>query len=136
MENPQVFTQASEHQKRYHRGLIFGLVNGPIVYSVYFLIVYFLVEGGCKSGLVRTQLFGFDSVSAWIVLLTLIATAATGLGGVVAWRGLRQSRHNIRRTDAYSHFMGVAGLGLNGLFALLILLTGLPVLLLEMCTWI
>ena len=136
MENQQVIAQAAEHQKRYHRGLIFGLVNGPIVYSVYFLIVYFLVEGGCKSGLVRTQLFGFDSVSAWIVLLTIIATAATCVGGIVAWRGLRQSRQSTHRADDYSHFMGVAGLGLNGLFALLILLTGLPVLLLEMCTWI
>jgi hypothetical protein len=130
-------TSAAQEQKRFDRFLIFGLVNGPIVYSLHFLVVYFLVEGSCKSGFVRREIFGFGVVSVAIVVLTVLATAIVLFGGYVSYRGWRRSKENAERgQDAYSRFMAVAGMWLNGYFGLLILLTGLPVLLLVFCDWI
>jgi hypothetical protein len=136
-ESETLMTSTVQNEKKYHRALIYGLLNGPIVYSVYFLIVYFLVEGSCKSGLINAQFLGFGLVMSVIILLTVVAAVATAAAGWIAWRNLQHAqRAPDRRDDAYSNFTLTAAIWLNGFFALMIVLTGLPVLLLEVCTWI
>jgi hypothetical protein len=132
-----MMTPAAQEGEKFNRSLIFGLLVGPIIYTLHFLTLYFLVEGSCKSGLARSEVFGFGVVSVIIFALTMIATAMALFGGYLSYRGWRHSRDDPeRQQDAYSLVIASLGIWLNGFFALLILLTGLPTLLLVLCDWI
>lgn len=116
---------------------VLGLISGPTIYMIHFLVVYFLVEWGCRSGLYRTQVLGFSIVSVLIVILTLIAASVTAVATWFSFRRWQAGRHvAAAEEDSYRKFLGFAGMGLNGYSTILILLTGLPTLSLVMCEWI
>jgi hypothetical protein len=119
--------------------LWFGLLAGPIIWSVYFMVGYGLVEFVCKLGLLGFNLLGLSAVSVIITGLTLVALLATLYGGFLAYRKWQQLKRdeadqvNRGRAEESRVFMALAGVLLSGLFALLILLTGLPALVLRPC---
>lgn len=121
--------------------LWFGLVGGPIIYSVYFLAVYWLAEAACMADLLRYRLLGLEAISFWVLLLTLVAAALTGYGTWLAHHIWRATRNPVEQGGgqeqrSYQPFMAFIGLWLSGLFTVVILLTGLPALFLVLCDWI
>ena len=113
--------------------LWFGFMGGPVIYSLYFLAVYFLGEAACMADLLRYRVLGLEAIAFWVVLLTLVAAAVTGYGTWLAYHNWRQTRAGAGPDrSSYQPFMAFTGLWLSGLFTVTILLTGLPALFLVL----
>jgi heme/copper-type cytochrome/quinol oxidase subunit 2 len=124
-------------QKEYHgKRLWTMLLSGPVVYTVYFLAVWVLSEFGCLSGLQRVGLFGWSAVALGIVVLTAIAAliiVTMGILSVVRWREFRTGTELQR---GFPRFMTFVGAWLNGIFAVVVILTGVSMYIGEFCRWI
>jgi len=125
------------------RLLWLSMLSGPIIYSVYFLAGYLFVEITCRAGLLQFQLWGMSMISIVVLVLTLLALALTLFVGFLAYRRWQQTEERDatsvehgRLAEGPEQFMTFAGFLLNGLFAAIILLTGIPALLLSPCGWI
>lgn len=129
-------TQELSLESRQKRGLIFGLLSGPVTYMVHFLLVYFLAEGGCRAGLARVQWFGWNAIYVGVIALTLVAAAITAGATLYCYRRWQQYKeYDDTDPEAYPRFLSLAGLLLNGYHTIVILLTGLPVPMLVLCEW-
>lgn len=121
------------------RALWRGFLAGPITWIVYFMIGYLLVEVVCKSDFLNFSLLGFPAVSAIILLLTIISVFITLYSGFANYRKWQQAPGDkgLDFTEQLDpgpvRFMALAGLLLSGLFALIILMTGISVFMLRPC---
>ena len=121
------------------RSLWFGLLAGPIVWSVYFLVGYGLTEFVCKLGLLEFRILGLAALSAIIVGLTLVALLITLYAGFLAYRNWQRMKEDEPDEGQpswpaeNSQFMALTGLLLNGLFSLTILVSGIPAFFLPPC---
>ena len=125
---------AAHNRKRFDRLLLVGLLSGPVVYTLYFLVVYSAAEVACKAGFAATEVFGLELVRVLVVVLTILATVLLVIGGLLSYRVWQRSKKSAeRRQDAYSEFAAMIGVGLNAYFVVAALATGLPVLLHATC---
>lgn len=121
------------------RSLWFGLLAGPIVWSIYFIVGYGATEYVCKLGLLEFRILGLAAISAIIVGLTLIALLITLYAGFLAYRNWQRVGKDAsegppsHRPEENTQFMAQAGMLLSGLFTLIILLTGIPAFVLPPC---
>ena len=130
-------TQTTAKQDPHGKRLWFSFLAGPVVYSLYFLVVYTLGEFGCLSGLQYVGLFGWSTIRLGVTVLTIVAALVTLGVGVVSFRKWRQIRQELEAHDeGYPQFMLFVGTWLNGFFTVIILLTGVPMLLGSYCEWI
>jgi hypothetical protein len=119
-------------------GLIFGLLAAPIAWAALHMFDYLWIETACKAGLLSGTFAGLTGV-AWVVLAaTLIALIVSVVAGILSfrrWRALRDSQdtHDVDPVEARSSFLALSGALVSGLFALLIVMTGVPVLLMAPC---
>lgn len=128
-------TQASSPRSEpSDRFLWVSALSGPVIWSIYFLIGYLVVEAICKTSFLSTTI-----LVPIIVALTVIAAAATVYMGLLSYRIWRASGEEGElhgeefRNKYHSRFMTFIGLILNALFAITIVLTGIPVLYLPLC---
>jgi hypothetical protein len=119
----------------------FHLLGGPILWSAHFLVSYAWVEFACRVRplVLDSTILGLTVLSWSILILTLVAMLATCYVGWLAYgslRGLRESQE-MNEQDSWGvesrRFMARSGILLSALFALVILLTGLPALVLGPC---
>lgn len=139
MSDATIQNTPSADRQRLNRSLWFGLLNGPIVYSLYFVIGYFFAEATCKVDLLRYTVLGLDAISFWIVVLTVASAAITGYSTVVAvrtWQRTRSDDESPRAERSYVPFMAFVGAWLSGIFTLSILLSGVSAFFLVVCDWI
>lgn len=131
-------TELSAQQQRLSLwSLWFGLMGGPVVYTLYFLAVYFLGEAACLADLLRYRVLGLEAIAFWVLLLTVVAAAIIGYGAWLAYGNWQQTTAQTPDDGAsYAAFMAFVGLWLSGLFTLLTVATGLPALFLVLCDWI
>lgn len=131
---PQV---SGQENQRWLWSLWFGLMGGPVVYTLYFLAVYFLGEAACLADLLRYRVLGLEAIAFWVLLLTVVAAAIIGYGTWLAYGNWQQTTAQTPDDGAsYAAFMAFVGLWLSGLFTLLTVATGLPALFLVLCDWI
>ena len=101
--------------------LWFGVLAGPVAWSLQILIGYSLEEIACNPGSQTQQIAGAD-IEPLVIFLTL-ATAALALAGVVVSfacrRRIRQSAEST--TGDRAEWMAWAGVVTSGLFAFWIL---------------
>ena len=122
------------------RSLFFGLLTGPIVWSLFFMAGYGLTEFACKMGVMQARVLGLTVVTLTIVVLGVIALSITVFAGIFAYRhwdrldeaelGYHTDQELLRSTK---EFLALAGILLNILFAVLIILTAIPSLMLAPC---
>lgn len=125
-----------ENQRRLW-SLWFGLMGGPVVYSLYFLAVYFLGEAACLADLLRYRVLGLEAIAFWVLLLTVVTAVVIGYGAWLAYGNWQQTTAQTPDDGAsYAAFMAFVGLWLSGLFTVLTVATGLPALFLVLCDWI
>ena len=128
---------SAQQQRRSLWSLWFGLMGGPVVYTLYFLAAYFLGEAACMADLLRYRVLGLEAISFWILLLTVVTAVVIGYGAWLAYGNWQQTNERTRDDGAsYAAFMAFVGLWLSGLFTVLTLATGLPALFLVLCDWI
>ncbi len=123
--------------KEKQRILWLGLLTGPIVYALYFSSGYLLVEFACQTGALQNTVGGLSLYAVIVLGLTFIAallTLLTGLSNLRRWRQRASSPPDA--PDGAVPFMLFGGLLLSVLFTTLILLTGIPFLVLQSCSWI
>lgn len=117
--------------------LWYGVLGGPIIYSLHFLAVYWVAEAACQANVLRYRVLGLEAISFWVVALTLVAAALTAYGALLAYRHWQQPQDKQDQTASSSpSFMAFIGLWLSAGFTVVILLTGLPALFLVLCDWI
>lgn len=112
-----------------------SLLLGPIIYAVYFIVGYLLVEVACNTGVLQTMVAGLSLYAVTVLALTLLAALITLLSGLSTFRNWRRI---IARQEAESTvpFMVFGGVLLSVFFTGLILLTGIPILVLQSCRWL
>ncbi|MEZ4732825.1 MAG: hypothetical protein R3E79_37450 [Caldilineaceae bacterium] len=123
--------------KEKQRTLWIGLLAGPIVYAVYFVIGYLLVEFSCMTGALQSTVAGLSLYAVIVLILTLFAALVTlisGLSNFHQWR--RRGRAKEHDTESAVPFMVFGGVLLSIFFTGLILLTGIPLLVLQSCQWL
>jgi hypothetical protein len=126
---------------RLDRSPWFHLLGGPVLWSAHFLASYAWVEFACHAGLpaLDSTVLGL-TVTSWSVLaLTLLVTLAAVYVGWSAYRSWRRLERSRKKDEPGSwevesgRFMAFGGMVLSTLFALTILLGGLPALVLGPC---
>ena len=127
----------SHHQRGSLWSLWFGVLGGPVVYSVHFWLVYTLAEAACQANLLRYRVLGLEAIAFWVMVATVAAAALTGYGAWLAYGNWQQLRgQEPQAATSYRPFMAFIGLWLSVVFTIVILLTGLPALFLVLCDWI
>jgi hypothetical protein len=124
------------------RQLWIQLLAGPVLWSVHFLVSYLIVEAACQAGWNFT-LLGMSGLSFLVIVLTVLAVLGTVLFAFKSYRGWRNFHGDRRLQDQFREgggwfegpvdFMYFSGLLLSILFAIVILMVGLPALFLQPC---
>lgn len=132
---PESTYQSNSREKQ--RTLWVGLLAGPLVYAVYFVIGYLLVEFACLTGALQSTVAGLSLYAVMVLILTLFAALVTllsGLSNFHNWR--RRVRAKEHDSESAVPFMVFGGVLLSVFFTGLILLTGIPLLVLQSCQWL
>lgn len=94
-----------------------GVLGGAVAWTAHLLVSYALVSVACANGLEIL-------IHVATVVTALLTVAAGVVCGWIWWQaGLSRARH----------WMGIAGMLMNGLFLFAIVLEGLPSFLLNPC---
>lgn len=120
------------------RFIWFHILAGPVVYSVFFLAGYLVGEFGCQITTLQFSVSGLGAI-LWLVLaLTVVAIVIIAVEIGLSYRFWNRHRHDEenRVFGNYGAFVGLAGVLLGVLFALVTAVTGLSVLFTEPCSWI
>ena len=129
------------------RTMALGFVAGPLTWGVYFLAGYVFIEAACKSDFLRFSFLGLSGISVVILGLTFVAFLVVLFAGWWAYGKWREARPESTTSagdgpfeiqegelaEGHIRFMTFVGLLLSGLFAIVILLTGLAVFFLQPC---
>ena len=118
------------------------LLAGPVLWSVHFLLNYLLVETFCQAGW-NFNILGLNGLSFVIIVLTILAILGTGFFARMSYRGWKARNTDRHLKDQFregSHwfeepvdFMYSSGFLLSTLFAVTILMVGLPAIFLQPC---
>lgn len=132
--------QDSPHQSfRGSRALWLGMFFSPVVWSLYHVIGYALVEASCQTRLLGFEIAGVSGLLFALIILTVIALAAVIWN---AWWSYHSWRHFAAEDPAEEfplqaydrdEFLALSGLLLSGMFILLFLLTAYPFFVLNPC---
>ena len=112
------------------RHLWLGLLGGPLVWATYFTIGYFFVEASCRTATGST-IIGLPGPAVIVVALTIVSLLLVLVAGRLAYQQWRQAAG-----PESGRFMAEAGLFTSGLFAFVILITGIPALVLAPCLFV
>ncbi|MBX3013463.1 MAG: hypothetical protein KF832_18220 [Caldilineaceae bacterium] len=132
---PESIYKSSIQAKPHHLWL--GLLTGPVLYALYFIVGYLLVEAACQLGFLQETLGGIPFYSLCVLALTLVVALITTLVGVASWRRWRQNAYPLGDDpDQAVPFLLFGSVLLSALFTLLMILTGISVLLIQACRWV
>jgi len=124
------------------RTLWIQLLAGPVLWSVHFLVSYLIVEAACQAAW-NFSILGIQGLSFVVIVLTVLAVLGTVLFAFRSYRGWRDIHSDRRFRDQFREstgwfegpvdFMYFSGFLLSVLFAVVILMVGLPALFLQPC---
>lgn len=120
------------------RGLLFGLLAAPIAWAALHMFDYLWIETACQAGLLGGTMAGLTGVAWVVVAATLVALVISVAAGVISfrrWQSLREpdDDDDLEPVEARSRFLALSGVLVSALFALLIIMTGVPVFLMAPC---
>lgn len=101
-----------------------ALLAGPSLWWGHFMAVYLLGEVACEAGVTGPTLLGLPALSWVIVAATALALVVLAVAARMTW--------NYRQQTDRGYVLDI-GLGLDALFAVAILFTGVPVAVLHPC---
>jgi len=133
-ETVEPYNAPENDSRRTQWRLLTGLLAGPVVYAIYFMAVYLLVEAACREGLLQGTAWGLTGLQGVVVGLTVVSVAITFALARYAARDGQQANS----TDAQRNhrFLAQAGLWLSYFFVVVTLVTGMPVLFIAVCRWV
>lgn len=104
----------------------------PVIWIVYFMVVYLFAEGACVMGWATKRWAGLPGVSAVTVLVTLLACASIAYFTFRSWHRWRDGGAE-QATGSQTRSLGLMGFLSGLLFLLATLSVGLPALLMRPC---
>lgn len=118
--------------------LWFGILAGPVAWFALLALEWAVVEFGCRLGLQRYTIFNIDALRVIPTVLAALAALITVAGLLLALSTrsrLGQEPDDGQDGQWHRHrFMAAAGIYLNILFIVVIILTFIPVVALPSCT--
>jgi hypothetical protein len=119
-----------------HRLWWLRLLAGPIIYAIFFTLAYLAVEAACHTELLRFTVAGTNGITVAVLALTAAAFVAVLVSLLWnIWRLRRTPKRHDPEFGDTDRFIDEVGIMLNLLFALLVLATGMPALLIAPCAW-
>lgn len=120
------------------RSTIALFLSGPVIWSVHFLVVYFVVEAGCTGGGEGLDVFAPPVPRTVTLAATAVAAVACLVAAIASYRRWRSDRQEPPDRTDLTPAEGLAPLAFAGcLLALLgfitVLFVGLPALFLPAC---
>lgn len=124
-------------RKSDQRPLWLGLFMGPIAYVLYLSVGYLLLSGICRIEAFQMRVGGLSLCSVLLLALTLLSSLITLLTGLTNFRRLRRkiTTQCIQPGDRLPALL-CAGAALSVFFTALILLTGIPLFVLQSWGWL
>lgn len=113
-----------------------GAVSGPIVWAVWFVVVYALTGIGCDAAWNERAVPGGNLLSLTMLASTVLALALIGWcarRGYVGWRRGREETAAGLEAQQRLRFLGLVMLVLAVLAAIGTVLVALPILMLDPC---
>lgn len=110
---------------------------GPVVYLIYFVVVWVIGEFGCLAGIQQLPLFGQNPIRLGVLVTTIVAALITlviGIMGFRRWQRMHRGPEDPDEDDP--KFMLFVGIWLNGFFTALTVLTAVPMLLGSACAYL
>lgn len=114
------------------------VASGPVIWAIHLVASYALVTLSCTWGFLQFLILGMAAARFILVVFTVAVTLLMLYAGYVAfsnWRKLPAGNGDGLGTpeqDRY-RFMIFSAVALNGLFAAVTLLSGVPGLVLQLC---
>ena len=119
------------------------LLAGPLLWSVHFLLSYMLVEAFCQMGW-NFSILGIHGLSFLVIAFTVLAVLGTVLFSLRSYRNWKTMHADRSLRDQFQEnsswfsgpvdFMYFSGFLLSALFAVTILMVGIPALFLRPCS--
>lgn len=119
------------------RLLWLGLFAGPLAYGLYLSVGYLLLQEICRIHTFQMLVGGLPLCSVLLLALTLLSSLITLLTGLTNFRRLRDQikrQHNAHTARLLA--LVCAGATLSVFFSALILLTGIPLFVLQSRGWL
>lgn len=113
-----------------------GLLTGPLAYALYAGSSYLLLEGVCRVEIFQMDAGGLSLCAVLLLILTLLSSLITLLTGLTNYRRLRQLIANRTPTTQRLPALAYGGVWLAIFFTSAILLTGIPLFVLQSCGWL
>lgn len=119
------------------RLLWLGLFTGPLAYGLYIVSGYLLLQGSCSVEMLQMDAGGLSLCAVLLLILTLLSSLITLLTGLTNYRRLRRQLI-ANRTAAIAKLPALVcgGVWLTIFFTGAILLTGIPLFVLQSCGWL
>lgn len=118
------------------RDSLVGIVGGPLVWTVHFLLVYVFTAVACAFRFADLTFLGTSIVNSLMVIATLLAVAVIGWLGWLAWGRYRRAGGPERTDDpllSRHQFFSLVALLLCVLSAIGVVYEGIPLLMLPAC---
>ena len=112
--------------------LWFGVLAGPSAWGAQVLVGGELPELGCAPGAGAPEVYGM-SIEGLIFAATALLTAVSVLGGVVSYRCWLRARRGNASTGGRAAWMALAGIMINAVFVVMIVLGFAPLVFLSGC---
>jgi len=109
------------------------LLAGPIIWSVYHIIGYFLVEIACTRNLPSGPLLSVTAMTLIVAVLTLLSLGGIAITGFLSYRLMRQADEQQTGVQEREHFLGMVSALFNIVLALTVLADGASLLVLGPC---
>jgi len=119
------------------------LLAGPVLWSTHFLTSYLLVEAFCQMGW-NFSILGIHGLSFLVIAFTVLAVLGTVLFSLRSYRNWKTMHADRSLRDQFQEnsswfsgpvdFMYFSGFLLSALFAVTILMVGIPALFLRPCS--
>jgi hypothetical protein len=109
------------------------------VWSLYHIASYLLIEAACRTGWLAGKVASLTTLSVVVLGLTLASIVAIAWGGLASYRRYQRRHAQIQeavypdRAETAARFLTLTAVMLSALFALLVLLAGIPALFLSPC---
>jgi hypothetical protein len=105
----------------------------PIIWSVYHLVGYFLVEVACQADWLTGMILGMRTLTAVVLFLTLLALLGTLWTGWRAWQAASSNGNHGSGGENRERFLGIVGSTFSIILVLTILADGASMIALRPC---
>ena len=116
--------------------LLVSLLAGPIVWFAHFVLVWGVVEFGCRINFVNMEIVSPTSIRQFVIVATIIALLAVVIGEALAYRHLTAERREVSSGWAFEdrhRFLTIDAMILNAFFLFSIVATAMPAFFLTVC---